>query len=215
MIQSAVDTDVLFKGASYGLLRELVEAITPDLSQVGVLGAAPFILRSKLRRTKLTSSPENVALLIEQFVREAAVLEPTGEEARFAAQLEFNAQSANLSLHEGESLLCAIVIRRALSWLVTGDKRAVSSLEQLLESNHEAAPLAGKALCLEQLFLRLINEENGVSIRDAVCREVNVDRALAICFSCCSPEVGPESWLSGLRSYIADLRSEAPTLLGA
>ncbi len=215
MLQSAVDTDVLFKGASYGFLRELVGVVTPDLGQVGVLGAAPFVIRSKLRRANLTSPPEKVAQMIEQFVREAAVLEPTREEIRFAAQLEFVAQRANLSLDEGESLLCAIVIGRALSWLVTGDKRAVSSFEQLLESNQEASQLAGKVICLEQLFLRLINDENGVSIRNAVCREVNVDRALAICFSCCSPEVGPESWLSGLRSYVADLRSRAPTLLGA
>ncbi len=213
MVKAAVDTDILFKGASYGLLFDLISAIPSHVSDTGVLGAAPFVVRAKLRNAKLNRGPETAIGLLEELVRCAAMLEPTTEEARFAAELEFAAQRANVNLDEGESQVCAIVIGRALSWLVTGDKRAVKALEQLLGDRGELTELAGKVLCLEQLFLRLIGMDNAAAIRDAVCGEPGVDHALAVCFSCNSPEVGPDSWSDGLQSYIANLRDAAKTVL--
>lgn len=212
-MKAALDTDILLKGVSYGLLFEIIVAIPSNLNDVGVLGAAPFMVRNKLRKASLARPLKKVLGYFENFVEHVTILEPTLDDVIFAAEMEFAAQQANVSLDEGESQLCAIVISRAFSRFVTGDKRAVKAFEQLLENSKELAKLAGKVLCLEQLFLKLISAGNGVKIRDAVCREPGIDRTLAVCFSCGSPEVGPDSWSEGLKSYIADLRNEAKAVL--
>ena len=213
MVKAAVDNDILFKGASFGLLIDLIGTIPSDVSEIGVLGAAPFVVRDKLNKANLNHGPERAIALLEELVGSAVILEPTVEETRFAAELEFAAMRANLNLDEGESQLSAIVIARALSWLATGDKRAIKVLDQLLVTQGKIAGMAGKVLCLEQLFLRLIRVLSAAAVRDAVCREPSIDRALAICFSCYNSNTDPDSWSQGLTSYIADLRDVAKTML--
>jgi hypothetical protein len=213
-LKAAVDNDILFKGACYGLLIDLVAAIPCETREVGVLGAAPFVLRSLLRRAKLNGDPSVIKAHLDKLLQQAESLEPTTNETRLAAELEFAAQTANLNLDTGESQLCAIAVHRA-SWLVTGDKRAVVALELLLQPMAVAAALAGKVICLEQLFVRLLAAIDAVTVRMAVCKEAGIDRALASCFSCYSEEVDPQSWSEGLVSYIADLRSAARTILAA
>lgn len=212
-MKAAVDNDILHKGACFGLLNEVIGAIPAELAEIGILGAARFVVRAKITRAKLARGPEPATQALDAVVERAMVLEPTGEEERFAAELEYTAQLASLNLDEGESLLCAIVVLRVWSWLVTGDKRAVGGLETVLRGQGRIDKLAGKVLCLEQLLLRLLSLGNPNDIRRTICIEPNVDRAVAICFSCSNPDVGPESWSEGLRSYIADLRKAAPVTL--
>lgn len=214
-MKAAVDNDVLHKGACLGLLSQLIAAIPANIAEVGILGAARFVVRSKLGKAKLVRGSQSAIQALEEVVKHAVVLEPTSEEEKLAAELEYAAQLANLNLDEGESLLCAIVILRVYPWLVTGDKRAVGALERVLRALSKIEEFAGKVLCLEQLFLRLLNSGQASDIREAVCAEPGVDRALAICFSCSSPSVALESWIDGLRSYIASLRTTAPTILSA
>jgi hypothetical protein len=53
-------------------------------------------------------------------------------------------------------------------------------------------------------------------VATAICREKEIDTALAICFQCHSPgEVPHAAVLDGLRSYIEDLRKHAPRLLAS
>lgn len=212
-MMAAVDNDVLVKGLSYGLLFDLLGSITSDVRDIGMLGAARFVVRASLRKANLNQGTETAFRVFEELLGRVAVLEPTNEETTFAAELEFAAQRANFDLDTGESQLCAIVIGRALPWLATGDKRAVRAFEQLLIARSDATKLAGKVLCLEQLFLRLIGMTNAAAVRGAVCAEPSVDVALALCFGCHSAEVDPNSWSDGLKSYIADLRREANTVL--
>lgn len=213
MMTAAIDNDILFKGACYGLLFDLISAIPSSAGDVGVLGAAKYVVSSKLRKVRLAQSVGEAAKRLEKVLRTAQVLEPTTDEQRYAAELEAAAQRANLSFDTGESQLCAIVITRAMSRLVTGDKRAIKALEWLLAARGETTKLAGKVLCLEQLLLRLIKGQHPKNVRSAVCEEPAVDKALTTCFSCYSPEIGPESWSEGLMSYIGDLRGAAPILL--
>lgn len=213
MIKAAVDNDVLYKGACYGLLVQLIEAIPAELGEVGILGLARFVVGKKLCKAKLAGNQELAIQIFDDVLQHTVALEPTPDEKRLAAEFEYTAHRANLNLDQGESQLCAIVIIRAAAWFVTGDKRAVSALEQLFFERRDIGKLARKVLCLEQLFLRLASEESARKVRKAVCDEPSVDKALAICFSCSSPEVGREIWAGGLRSYIANLRNLAPTVL--
>lgn len=209
MTTTAVDNDVLHKGAGYGLLTEMLGAIPARMHEVGILGSAKYVVARKLRKAKLT---EALALL-DQVVRQVQCLEPTEEEARFAAQLEYESQRENLSFDSGESMLCAIVIERSFEWLVTGDKKAIKSLEKLMSARGNTEKLAGRVVCLEQLMLRLIQGDRAPAIRSAICARPNLDKALTCCFSCGNQEGNPKSWAEGLMSYVQDVRAEAPSLL--
>ncbi len=142
------------------------------------------------------------------------LLEPSPEEAALAAELEYEAQRANLSLDSGESQLCAIVLKRNVSWLLTGDKRAIAALESLSAQMSFGAALAKRIVCLEQLFLRLL-VLNAKALAMAVCNEPNLDKALTMCFACSSGTATADSIKEGLISYVGDLRKSAATLLAS
>lgn len=203
-----VDNDILHKGAGYGLLQEFLSAIPAQLHEVGILGAAKYVVRYRLKREKLDAAASTFEGVIEQMQQ----LEPTAEEAQFAAQLEFEAQRMNLNIDVGESILCAITIIRTLERLVSGDKRAIGGFEGLAKCFAEFEKLKGKVICLEQLLVRLL-ETNAGAVRQAICGQTHLDRALTVCFSCSNPEVDPASWADGLASYIHHLRNIAPSIL--
>lgn len=210
MTTIAVDNDILHKGAGFGLLKEIIGVIPAHVHEVGVLQAAKFVVADKLRKTSLTDA----LALFEEVIQEAKCLEPTKAEAEFAAQLEYEALRAKLTIDTGESLLCAIVIMRAFAHLATGDKRAIRSLELLISSHGDTIKeLAGKVVCLEQLILRIIQTTDAKIVQRAICAQSSLDKTLAVCFSCASPEIGPESWQECLSKYVQDMRSGAPTIL--
>lgn len=213
MTSAAIDNDILYKGACYGLVVELIRGIPATLEDVGFLFVARFVVRAKLRKATLVRAAAAALELMEGVIARAQSLEPSIDEVRVAAELEHAAARANLDLDVGESQLCAIVLARGLPKLVTGDKRAIAALEVLLGAANKAGQLAGRVLCLEQLVRSLLNAGKGPQVRDAVCGEPSVDRALTACFSCTSPEVGPERWAEGLTSYINSLRSSAPSVM--
>jgi len=212
---AAIDNDILLKGACYGLLDELVAAIPTAPNDSGVLGAARFVIRSRIAAATLSRDQKEIMAMLETFLGKAVVLEPNLDETKFAAEIEFVAQRNNLALDSGESQLCAIVISRMIPWLITGDKRAIRALEKMLEYLPALAKLTGKLICLEQLIARGTSSLGAAKIRDAICKEPAVDRALSICFECSNSHSHPDSWLQGLQSYIGDLRKNAERILVA
>jgi hypothetical protein len=215
MSKVAADNDVLYKGAWYGLLRQLVSAIPSVPAETMILGQARFVVAKRLER-HARKGVANAQRALEHFsalLAELSLSEPTPQEQSFAARLENAAQNAGLALDSGESLLCAMTIERDLARLATGDKRAIHALEILAREQTEMATVAGKILCLEQLFVRLLATEDPTAIQKAVCADHHADRALAMCFGCSSPEVGPDQWIAGLSSYIEAIRADAPTML--
>jgi predicted nucleic acid-binding protein len=202
-----------FKGACYGLLSEFVAAIPSEQCKVGILGAARFVIRAKLRRANDSEQATAIMNTINAFTAGAIVLEPTMEEARIAAEIEFLAQKEGLNLDAGESQLCAIAIGRKMSWMVTGDKQAIRAFEVLLDHQALLSNLAGRVICLEQLVRRTLTSQSAARIRGSVCRHANIDRSLAICFSCWDATIGSESWVEALRSYVNDLRKSAARIL--
>lgn len=209
MTTAAIDNDILYKGAGYGLLIDLIEAIPAQPKNVGVLGAAKFVVTAKLLKSRLSAALP----LLDEVLRHVQYLEPTVAETGYAAQLEYEAQRAGLNIDTGESLLCAIVVERTLLHLATGDKKAIKGIDSLLAARGEINKLAGKVICLEQLVLRLIRGSDASAVRSAICAQATLDRALAACFSCASPEIKADGWEEGLASYIRDVRADAPSIL--
>jgi hypothetical protein len=213
MLAAAIDNDILLKAACYRLLESLIAMLSPDTSKVGVLGSARFVCLARLAKIRLSQDPTEIANLLESLLGRVTPLEPTSDEARFAAEIEFAAQQAHVSLDIGESQLCAIVIARNIGFLVSGDKRAIFAMETLLAHRAELAKLAGRVVCLEQVIKRIIGAIGAIHIRSAVCKEIAVDRALSICFGCASSSGCEKDWVEGLDSYINDLSKRASTVL--
>ena len=118
----------------------------------------------------------------------------------------------SIALDGGESLLCAIAIVRPVPTVVTGDKRAIEGLEQLIRVVKPLEALSGKIVCLEQTIAALLGRLGEASIRAAICAEPGADVALSLSFQC-GRGIGGIRDADGLRSYIQDLQCRAPTVL--
>ncbi len=215
MNTAAADNDILYKGAWYGLLQELLGVVPCVPQHTLVLGQARFVVGKRIERQQkkgFAGAAEARARFVE-LLATLTLVEPTAQEQLFAADLENTAQQLGLPLDAGESLLCAVVVRRELGHFVTGDKRAICALETLSQKRADLKAIAGRLLCLEQLFVRLLSVVDAAAIKKTVCQNAHVDQALANCFSCSSPEVGAERSVEGLTSYISALRDAAPLLL--
>lgn len=212
---AAADNDVLYKGAWFGLLSDLLAVVPTTPAETLVLGHAKYVVTKRVERQRKKGAPnaEQALKNLAAILAELSTVEPSLEELALAAELENAAVLAGLALDGGESLLCSMLVHRELHKLVTGDKRAIAALEALAKANTQLQTIAGKVLCLEQLFVRLLASSDPASVKKAVCENAHVDRALATCFSCASPEVGPKQWRSGLDSYIEATRNDAPTML--
>jgi len=207
-----LDNDVLYKASRYGLIGDLLECIPLGIDDYLMLAVARFIVRKKLTRQPPS---RGAAVAIAQFDAESAGLhkiEPSSEEIRYSAALELLAQQLNLPLDPGESLLCAVLTLRDYAYLVTGDKRAIGAIG-VLYTKRTDLKVSNRLVCLEQLTCWLMDHVGVVRLRAAICAEPDTDKTLAICFSCHVPEASAGDCRSGLISYIAELRREAPKVL--
>jgi hypothetical protein len=212
-MKAAIDNDILFKGACYGLLGELIATACSATEGVGTLGSARFVVAKKIEKNKLLRNRTAALAVFFEFLDRSEALEPTQDEQNMAADLELVAQRLGINLDSGESQLCAMLVFRVLPLLLTGDKRAITAMEQLIDADNRLIALNGKVRCLEQLVYDALAKGNHVALRTAVCGEPQVDKALAICFSCTSQSVSLASIVEGLQSYIKALRMEATRVL--
>jgi hypothetical protein len=213
-MDAIVDNDIVFKLVCYGLIGEMLLGHREPHRSVGVLGAARYVIKKRITK-KLQTSAATAIERLEAFIDKVIVLEPTEAEQLMAANFELAAQRAAVALDTGESQLCAILIVRALPLLLTGDKRAICAIEQLLTVDERLKPVSGKVKCLEQLMLDSLSEDNCSRYRSMICHEAGIDRTLAICFSCSGDEAAIDGIITGLKSYINDLRSQAQHILAA
>ena len=212
-MKSLIDNDVLVKGSCYDLLQELATAVPGDLQRAGILGASQFVVPKLIAKKQLRNKPAKAQAVFDSFVQENDVVEPTIDEQLLAARLESTAQALAVNMDVGESQLTAILISRAVPFLLTGDKRAITAMERLLDNDKTLAVMAGRIKCLEQLVSRLLEYDDTAKIRGAICAEPAIDKALSICFSCSRPETDRATICEGLNSYISAIRVEAKRVL--
>ncbi|MCU7872090.1 MAG: hypothetical protein KZQ91_05035 [Candidatus Thiodiazotropha sp. (ex Lucinoma borealis)] len=212
MTEGLVDNDVLHKAAVYGLIRPLLNSIPLGIRCFYMLGAAKYIIRKKLQKRSPSRGAEAALEEFETEIARITELEPSDEEIKYAANLELLAQQINVALDVGESILCAVLTIRGYGYLLTGDKRAISAI-QVLQQGNVPLHLNHKLVCLEQMFIWLVDEVGVEEVRAAVCPEIWIDKALSNCFSCLATNITVESCKEGLSSYISSLRKEAPSVL--
>ncbi len=150
-MKAAIDNDILFKGACYGLLSELVSTSCPNSEVPGILGSARFVVSAKIRKRSLLRNRARALENFSDFLGRTQALEPTDSEQSMAADLELAAQRLGVSLDTGESQLCSILVNRVLSLLLTGDKRAIVAMEKLVDADTRLAPVCGRVDVLSSL----------------------------------------------------------------
>lgn len=212
-MKAAIDNDILFKGACYRLLDELIATTCSDAETFGTLGSARFVVAKKIEKNRSLRNPAAALAALSQFLDRSEALEPTEGERSMAADLELGAQRLSINLDSGESQLCAMLVLRVLPLLLTGDKRAITALEKLLDADSRLIALCGKVRCLEQLVYDALMQGDHATLRTAICSEPEADKALTICFSCKSQSVVFASIVEGLQSYVKALRAEATRVL--
>lgn len=209
----AVDNDLLIKTIRYRLSTELFSHCQDDdrRQAVGVLGTARWVCEARLRRSiqQGQASPD-VMIEFEALLSASTTLEPTRDELELAAELEALASEHRLPLDTGESQLAAIVALRT-GLLVTGDKRAVESLEKLSAFwPSQADTLLRRVAGLEHAIMTLLVHLGIARVRAAICAAPDADIAMRLAFAP-SPE-GDNSPPLGLLSYLRALERSAPTL---
>lgn len=206
-----IDNDVLLKVCAYDLVDEFLELFA-SLTLL-ILPTAPYVVESVIKRTGRIKDKARAGANLRHLVAAAAIVEPSADEIKSAAELEEQAHKGSLDLDGGESILFALLSNNQAQLLLTGDKRAIAALEQVSPSLSKPASVAGKIAGLEQVISMLIQRKSPQEIATKACSEPDVDKAIAICFRCSSGQFEPSSTMEGLASYIGDLRKAAPTLL--
>lgn len=210
MTSALVDNDVVLKACCYGLDDAMIAALGgAGVGVPAMLPLARYVVSGRIKRDKLLIRRDVVLAALDRVRATFGVIEPNDEEIHLAASFEATAQARNLELDGGESLLLAILLRRGLRLLLTGDKRAIRAIEQIAADHFQVASVA----CLEQLMTEIMRHLGVTTLRKHVCTEPTVDRAMTFCFACESPVVDLESVVGGLQSYIADLRKAARRVL--
>jgi hypothetical protein len=207
-----VDNDVLIKCACYSILDQIC-APSGQPHDVAILGSARFVVGKYLERRGIIQDRAAAQRRFQVYLPTVIVLEPTSDELRLASAIEETATLLDLDLDSGESQLCAIAVFRGPSLLLTGDKRAIASAETVKETIAELAALAGRLICLEQAIMGVVKRIGIDTTRAQICAEATIDTGLSICFECHALAEKRPLELTGLRSYIRDVRRQAPTLL--
>lgn len=210
-IDEAVDNDVLLKA----LRLDCVATFWPVPASIGVLGAARFVIRDRLRRGNLAEADPSIEDRAVALFDAVCGLEPTSDELDLANGLEREAQRMALPLDAGESQLCAMVALRDVGLLTTGDKRAIESLEKIRGAALWLDKLAGRIRCLEQLVAAAVSDGSVFAeLGQRVCGDPQADTTLSICFGCLGGSSPTASDVAlCLSSYINAVREAAPTLL--
>lgn len=211
MSQTLVDNDVLIKGSAFRIWTLLSADV---IGSIRILGAARFVVSDAIAKHGRMADKEGALAAWQEFLADVNELEPTLDELVLATRLEEEASRIGAPLDVGESQLCAIAVYRLPSVVLTGDKRAIAAAERLRFVVNELQALDCRVACLEQLLHSLVPRAGIDRVRACVCSEAQVDKALAICFSCSSPETTDVDD-AGLVSYIEWLRSKAPHLLAS
>jgi hypothetical protein len=207
-----IDNDVLIKCACYAMLDDIHPPNGKE-GMVAVLGAAPYVVRSYLRRLGRINDRPSALDRFDAYISTVEILEPSEQELALATAIEEAAVLLGLDLDIGESQLCAIAVFRTSPLLLTGDKRAIRGAESLKQEIDVLSSLRGRVVCLEQVVSGIARKIGLLVARSRICAEPFVDRSLAICFACNSGSSLIGFSDAGLVSYIRDLRTQAQTLL--
>jgi len=208
-----MDNDIILKTCCYNAIDELLCCMGGTTRTANVLGVARYVLAGVIARGRYIRDKAQVSRRLMHFLGQVNEIEPNDGEVELAAQLEESAQLCGLNLDSGESQLLAVLIQRSARVLVTGDKRAIRSMESVVRRRGYDGQVGHRIACFEQIMMTLLGRYGAEKIHSRVCSEPGADITMAICFKCDSKEYTLESISRALKSYIMDLRRDASSVL--
>ena len=211
------DVDLVIKLVCFKLSSSLMKSLLENNQTIEVLESTKYVVRKRVYKVFEEKYDQEIKLELENFSTNCNYIEPSDDDLFLAAEIEKISQLKNLSMDTGESILCAIAINSStefLTYIATGDKRAIKSISRIKNTLEKINYLNGKFICLEQIVIDLIRRGSLIQIRKNICRFPNLDKALSICFSCTGSNGLPEvEIINGLNSYINDLDSKSDNIL--
>lgn len=204
-----LDNDIVLKACCFGIAGELVACMQLYGTSPSILKVTGYVLQGRVKKSSQLTDRDAAERTLSELLSLVQTTEPNEEEVRMASEFESEAQMRDVQLDTGESLLLAILLQRGLKLMITGDKRAIYAIEEILGEVMARPRIA----CFEQAVATIMRTIALDDIRERICRESSVDRAITNCFQCASPTVSSTSVFQGLRSYTVDLRKVASRVL--
>lgn len=191
------DNDILFKLAHCDLFNEFVAYLRVPAQSIAILHTCVY----KMRKT-LKTNPDVLARL-ELFCETVSVISDDQIDIDTLEKLVETGADA------GEAILISKVIATPGSYLITGDKRAVKSLNSLSEGDIKAT-LSGRILCFEELVIGMLFKFGFTVLSPKLISGSTCDGVLRNAFGVGRTE---QHALDCLYSYADNLRAECPNLL--
>ena len=202
------DVDVAWKVCAYGATKSFIDATGAKHAPPAMLYVSPFVLRSLAKRQRGIDFAPDLNAQVDDLISKVALVSPTAQEIAFAEDLEERAALLCLEFDVGESQLLSVLVHRNAALLLTGDKRAIRAMHVL-----GVADIDGRIAALEQAVATMVLSDGLSPLRESVCANPRVDRAMTVCFVCSSPAADPDDVTTALASYVNSLRAETGNLL--
>jgi hypothetical protein len=198
-VQLFVDNDILLKLASADLLKNLTNIFSVTDSSIFFLPSAKYYIsgNKKLKQKYSKEVIKNVLTTIDKY---SAIPD------EYIDQDLFSKLSNMDNIDSGEQILYSIKPTKDEYLILTGDKLSIQQLYSHHELNEIAAGLKNKIVCLECLFIKIMELYNFEEITNII-RESNYcgDKTIEIVFQ--QNRLTFELALDGLLSYFNDLNS--------
>lgn len=203
-----LDNDVISKLASCDLLDEAIESLGSEKASVHILSTFKyrFGIANESRRSRIENEVGKETfqriLSFQQSVCEIPV-------APNDMLLLFEDVPA---IDAGEAQLFAAAYASPSVLVVTGDKRSIRSLADAQACQPISQSLAGRVLCLEQVFKQVIETQGFEHAKRKIVPAVDCDTALRAIFGM-GIDAEEENVMRSFDSYIGHLRTESGNLL--
>jgi hypothetical protein len=208
-----LDTDVIFKVSAFRMAFDVLDLLVPA-GEPCTLGLTHLIAEKQfMKHGKRLSDIRGANAELKKLLNSLLSIEPTDAEINQAAELEEIALELGVSFDRGEAQLVSVLLSRELPCMLTGDKRAIFCIEDVLEKVFPPNACAERVICIEQIINQIVVFSGIESVRSRICSEPNMDISLRNCFSCSLASVGQESIQSGLDSYISYVREHGRGVL--
>ena len=163
-----LDNDAFVKLVSCGVLERALDAIGSNLNEVHILPTFFYRFLTARRPRTVTLFGEDVVTelsrLSDRFRRVAYEL--TDEEFRLPKGAE------PYTIDPGEAILFFAAKHDPLARVVTADKRCISALSIHPQFRYIAESLQGRVICLEQIFLYMIERGDFDHLKSGVCNHI-------------------------------------------
>ena len=199
-----LDNDIILKLGACELLKKIEDIYNTKHNFIYILPTALFYFKNS-KRLKAKYSKEFLNSIIEVISEFSPIPDEYVNEDNF-----MELQNVE-NIDTGEQLLFSLIPSTNDFFILTGDKRAIKSLNNTPDLNNLKNFLKGKIIFLEMLILNFIETENFELINKKLTESTYCyDKVLKICFG--QANVKKHDVKACLKSYIDDLKRDASNL---